>query len=402
MLSRIDALSARPHTDPEGFMRLLGAKRHEVAERLEMRGMPIHGDCPLPVAADPGGRRAHKPTWVLDDFSNSKGWDGIADLIDVIKRLAAAGLDHAAIDRTVSELVKAKAELESKAGLEDRSVRECDRLISIYTVAGKRFERLLDSARTRLASIIDEEIAKRLGDLSDFPTAKLEEIKASPEKWIITADLSDALDEWRKWVATSVASINDELGREIEARIESRAFAEAKKSGALDGLAADLIKGLVGLAGEAAGRAGQEAAEQAAANAVRLIANQIPELAPYAGQLGARLAQGVGAAAGVLVEGVLQTYDEVKQREREKDLADLATTLHSAGAEWVTGVIEGIGDTPGILDAVVKETTELINGGLEELTDRRDRVAAYSGSLVSSAAAADDLIHLGRECSIAS
>lgn len=389
VLSHIDALSARPHTDPEGFMGLLTAKRTELRERLEQLGLPTHPDAPLPVAADPGGRHAQAAEWQRADFERHEGWDGVRDLLSVITRVASAGVDAAALDATVTALAADRAAIQTEVADASLREREHARIAEILDRAVKRHERLEVRAGADLRRVVEEAVSQRLNELAEMSRKQLARAQADPQQWLVTNELQAGFEAWRQQTARDAAKIYTDVEKRLDARVHSKAFGKAFEADGNDPLTDTAIKGIKDFLGSVAGKGADPAV------IANQIADRIPALAPFAETLGKTAARGISLAAGVLLEGIFQAYDEHQQRKRERDLEAAKLAIAQAGESWVESTLSGDEKTQGVLDGLLQAKQRYLETPLEEVQAMVAHEVRLTDDLQLTALAAESLIQKG-------
>ncbi|WP_354699056.1 Small ribosomal subunit biogenesis GTPase RsgA [Paraconexibacter sp. AEG42_29] len=386
VLGRIDALSARPHTDPEGFMSLLEVKRSELARKLEASGLPPHADLPLPVAADPGRRHSGGRPWQLKDFLPFNGWDGIDDLSRVLFREAQRGRASAAIDCTRDAALRTCARLAADLDGMDLRSNEIQRVIDIYRRAADAHGRAEQRAAHALHAVMSDAVAERLEDLADMDTTRLRAVQQTPDSWLVTERLEGDFADWRDGVLGDLEQVYAELEQAVEARVGSRAFAAAFGDGAgatFDDFTKVLLEGLKAAAGKGAG-----AGEKFVAG----LAAKIPALAGFAEQLGKAAARGAAAAAGLVLEAGAQALEDRAERRRADTMEDAKKAIHEAADAWVTETLEGTDTTASVLSEVVAFAEQMIHSPLASMTQAHDDVANGRAATTATVAAAENLI----------
>lgn len=389
VLSHIDALSARPHTDPDGFMSLLAAKRNELRERLADLGLRVHPDAPLPVAADPGGRHARSASWRSDDFELHRGWDGVEDLLEVITRIAPAGVPLAAVDRTLTSLSTLRVEMDTEVAEAALREREHRRVAEILERAVKRHDRLELRAAADLRAVVEGAISDRLDELADMSRKQLARAQEESQDWLVTPELEAGFEAWRRRTGESATKIYADLEHSLEARVHSKAFGKAFQADGNDPLTDSLLKGAKDFLGSAAGRGAD------AATIAQQIADRIPTLAPFAEQLGKAAARGLAIAAGVLLEVIFQALDERQQRKRERELEDAKRAIAQAGDSWVEATLSGADDVPGVLDGLIAAKEQWLEAPLAKVRQRLAEEQSLIQDLRQTDNAAQSLIQEG-------
>lgn len=390
VLVHIDALSARPNTDPGGFVHLLEAKRTELRERLSEAGLSLHPDTPLPVAADPGGRHARVARWNPQDFESSSGWDGTSDLLSVVRRIAAAGRPLAAVDRTITSLMVACSSTQAELRAAGLRAREHRSICTLLERAVQRHARFEVRAAADLRSVVQTAITARLDELSKMSSGQLAKAQDAPQEWLVTSELKDDFEAWQERTGRDVAKIYTELEQSLEARVHSKAFGRAFQADGNDPLTDSVIQGLKDLLGSSVAKS----TDEVAAVAQRFIA-RIPALAPLAEQLGQAAARGVAVAAGVVLEVIFQADEERRQRKRERTLESAKLAIAKAGEAWVEETLHGTRTQPGVLAGLLDWKREHLERPLVETQQRVAEEDALMDELRGIETAARELIDEG-------
>ena len=359
VLGRIDALASRPHRNGPAFVRLLETKRTELRGRLVDAGLPCPAALPLPVAADPGGRHADVARWAPASFDLARGWDGVDALLAVLQRLVPDARPAAAVDRFVSDLADERDALDGKIADLEAGAAQLGPIVRLHERARRDHDRLEGQAKERLRAVVEDLITERAEELADAGLGTLHAVEADPESWFLTDDLDGRLDAWTAEVDERAAGIYSDLEQSIKARTGKPAFETAAKRMPTDGMLKDAFDEVKAHAPKAASAIGRAAMKQAPT----LVKN----LGPHAGRV-------AGALASPVIEGLTQELDKRAARKQAAAMQEAFNTLHDAGEQWVTTVLEGTGGDKGVLHDLIEERRERIDAPFADRTTMAQRL----------------------------